>query len=153
MYPNTRGRDTLVLSCPHCVGLPGFGLHVFLEFSFISEFRFSCQSVLLINSCFPSQIFLITHRSESSIEFQLSSRPTDTRCALANILTNDLACCFLFSPMRPSAHFVARGRGKPRSQATVGAGLRIGHSFLASLLFFLDLIFFRHIAFCGFSLL
>ena len=97
VYPHTGGRDTLVLSCPHCGGLPGFGLHVFLELSFISDFQFSCQSVLLINSCFSSQIFLVTNRSDGSIEFQLSSRPTDTRCALARILTNDLVCCFLVS--------------------------------------------------------
>jgi hypothetical protein len=45
-------------------------------------------------------------------------------------LTNDLVYCFLVSPMRPSAHFVARGRGKPSSQASAGAGLRIGSYFL-----------------------
>ena len=42
---------------------------------------------------------------------------------------------------RPSAHFVARGRGKPRSQATVGAGLRIGPHFLLRRRIWLDPIF------------
>ena len=42
--PHTGGRDTLVLSCPDCGGLPGFGLSLCLEFSFISDLRLSCQN-------------------------------------------------------------------------------------------------------------
>jgi len=33
VYPHTGGRDTLVLSCPHCGGLLGFGPHVLFSAS------------------------------------------------------------------------------------------------------------------------
>ena len=134
VYPHTGGRDTLVLSCPHCGGLPGFGLHFFLEFSFISSFRFSCQNFLLTNSCFSSQIFLVTDRSDFLIEFQLSSRPTSgTRCALRNILTSHLVGCFLVFPMLRGSQCSLCGSGPWKwhgPRPLPGAGLRIGPHFL-----------------------
>ena len=125
--PKREAAVTLVLSCPHCGGLPGFGLHCFLEFSFISDFRLSCPSVFLTNSCF--QVFVancsrhrpVTYgdRPPAFIEANGHAAPPSP------IFTRMIwLVVFLFTRASQSL-FLAWGRAKPRSQATVGAGLRI----------------------------
>ena len=66
--PHTGGRDTLVLSCPQCLrGVTWVRIAFF--FSSSRSFPISNQSFLLTHSCFSSQIYLVTDRSDDSIEF------------------------------------------------------------------------------------
>ena len=137
-YPHTgRAATLVVLSCPQWRGgLVGFGLHLFLSSRSFPISVFFVEAFFSQILVFHRRFFLSPTSSTTYLNnFQLSSRPTDTRCALPGIHMHDLVGCFFVFPVRPSALFVARGRGKPQSQATVGAGLRICPRFLLCCVF------------------
>ena len=59
--PHGPGRDTSCVVVPSVArGVSWVQTAFVFEFSFISDFRFFCRSFFLTNSCFSSQIFLVT---------------------------------------------------------------------------------------------
>ena len=138
VYPHTGGRDTLVLSCPHCGGLPGFGPRFSFPLLLHFRIRFFCYGCLLTDSFYSSQVFLVIDLSDQSLRLDQVPALFETNGTVRALPALSLIVSSRFFPaLRPSAHFVARCRGKPRTRPLLGAGLRIGPPvFVAALSFF-----------------
>jgi hypothetical protein len=114
-------------------------VRVFLfHFSFISESVFFCYGCLLTDSFYSSQVFLVIDLSDQSLRLDQVPALFETNGTVRALPALSLVVSSRFFPaLRPSAHFVARCRGKPRTRPLLGAGLRIGPPvFVAALSFF-----------------
>ena len=93
---------------------------------------------LLTDSFYSSQVFLVIDLSDQSRRLNQVPALFETIGTVRALPALSLIVSSRFFPaLRPSAHFVARCRGKPRTRPLLGAGLRIGPPvFVAALSFF-----------------
>ena len=90
------------------------------------------------DSFYSSQVFLVIDLSDQSLLLDHVPALFETNGTVRALPALSLIVSSRFFPaLRPSAHFVARCRGKPRTRPLLEAGLRIGPPvFVAALSFF-----------------
>ena len=142
----TVWRVTWVRSSCHCV----------LQFCCFSWIAFSCHCFSLsISFCFSQilcSIFSTSISSSSTVQCRRDRRRTSRCVPMATLVPIATFCLVPFVAMRPSAHFVARCRGKPRPRPLWEPGFASALIFLLRCVFFPLLIspdFFTDLFFCS----
>jgi hypothetical protein len=142
VYPHTGGRDTLVSSCPHCGGLPGFGPHP----ARCSALRFFARILSWLFSHFCSCLFCRFFAVSSRHRYPrvpVSWCPTiaaigGLRPLRGTPIATFHSCLLRFrAPHAVLTLSVARCRGKPRTKPLWEPGSASAIYFLLRCCFFL----------------